>query len=92
MEIKSTNNNIYTTKKSIIRLARRAGVKNISEDSYAVIQEMINDMLSDIIHTTIAIKAGNNTKTIMAENVYKALDIEGHNVARSKDLSTSICT
>ena len=79
------------TKPSIIRLARRAGVKNISDDCYVTINELITDMLSELAHTIIVVNS-ENRKTIMPDVVYQALCLKGHHIAKSKDLGTSVFT
>ena len=42
--------NNYITKPSIVRLARRAGVKSLSEDCYDEIFDLANIILTDIVN------------------------------------------
>jgi histone H3/H4 len=79
------------TKPSITRLARRAGVKSLSDDCYNNIRNIVNTQLSDIIVAVLVVNSEHNTKTLMPEDVYEALRLRGHNVTQSSDLGTSTC-
>lgn len=79
------------TKPSITRLARRAGVKSLSDDCYNNIRNIVNKQLSDIIVAALVVNSEHNTKTLMPEDVYEALRLRGYNVTQSSDLGTSTC-
>ena len=79
------------TKPSITRLARRAGVKSLSEECYNNIRSIVNSELSDIILAVLVVNSEHNTKTIMPEDVYEALRLRGHNVTQSTELGTATC-
>lgn len=81
----------HITKPSITRLARRAGVKSLSEDCYNNIRNIVSDYLSDIIVAALVVNSEHNTKTLMAEDIYDALRLQGYNVTQSHDLGTSTC-
>ena len=53
------------SKPSINRLARRAGVKSISEDCYDTIRNLIGMELTNIVKNVILINSHNQTKTII---------------------------
>ena len=79
------------SKPSINRLARRAGVKSISEDCYETIRNLIGMELTNIIKNIIVINSHNQTKTIMVKDVYDSLHLMNYNVAQSNDLNTNSC-
>jgi len=79
------------TKPSITRLARRAGVKSLSDDCYNNIRNIVNTQLSDIVVAALVVNSEHNTKTLMPEDVYEALRLRGYNVTQSSDLGTSTC-
>ena len=79
------------TKPSITRLARRAGVKSLSDDCYNNIRNIVNKQLSDIIVAALVVNSEHNTKTLMPDDIYEALRLRGYNVTQSTDLGTSTC-
>ena len=81
----------YITKPSITRLARKAGVKSLSEDSYNTIYNTADKRLSEILSAVLIANNQHNTVTIMPEDVYEAFKINGEHVAKSSQLSSSAC-
>jgi histone H3/H4 len=81
----------HITKPSITRLARRAGVKSLSDDCYSNIRVIVEEYLSDIIVAALVVNSEHNTKTLMPEDIYEALRLRGYNVTQSQDLGTSTC-
>lgn len=79
------------TKPSITRLARKAGVKSLSDDCYNNIRSIVSVYLSDIIVAALVVNSEHNTKTLMAEDIYEALRLRGYNVTQSNDLGTTTC-
>ena len=79
----------HITKPSITRLARKAGVKSLSDECYNSVRHIINMYISDIISTSIVVNSENNTKTLMTEDLYEALKLRGYNVSQSQYLGTS---
>jgi histone H3/H4 len=75
------------SKPSITRLARRAGVKSLSDDSYNTIRNLIGMKLNEIINTVIIVNNNHNTKTIMPNDVYKAFELLGYNITESSELN-----
>lgn len=79
------------SKPSINRLARRAGVKSISEECYDTIRNLIGMELTNIVKNVILMNSHNQTKTIMVKDVYDALHLMNYNVTQSNDLNKSTC-
>ena len=79
------------TKPSINRLARRAGVKSVSEECHDTIRNLIGMELNTIIKTVLIVNSQNQTKTVMVKDVYDALHLLNHNITESSDLNTSAC-
>ena len=79
------------TKPSIARLARRAGVKSISDSSFETVREHIQRKLSDVIAAALVVNSEQQTKTLMPDDIYRGLQLLGHNVTKSNRLGTSSC-
>ena len=77
------------TKPAITRLARRGGVKSLSEDSHQKIRDNVEQHLDDLVRQIIIIHKQNKTKSFMSTEVYKALESLGYNVAQSDDINIS---
>ena len=77
------------SKPSITRLARRAGVKTLSDDSYNTIRNLIGMKLNEIVNAIIIVNDNHNTKTIMPNDVYKACELLGYNITESSELNDS---
>jgi len=72
------------SKPSINRIARRAGVKSVSEDCFDTIRNLIGMELNTIIKTVLIV---NRTKTVMVKDVYDALHLLNYNTAQSTELN-----
>jgi histone H3/H4 len=81
----------YITKPSVTRLARRAGVKSISEDCYSVIHAAIGEKIEEVTKVALIVNSGRSTKTLMVEDVQDALRLRGYYIAQSTDLGTGTC-
>jgi histone H3/H4 len=81
----------HITKPSVTRLARRAGVKSMSDECFDTTREIMGEKLKEIINVALIVNSEHQTKTLMPEDVYQTLRILGHNVAQSTELSTSGC-
>lgn len=81
----------HITKPSITRLARRAGVKSLSDDCYNTIREIASMYLSDIVIAALVVNSEHNTKTLMQDDIYEALRLRGYNVTQSQELGTATC-
>lgn len=72
----------FISKPCIIKLAKDTGIKSISEDSIPVIRSIMDSTLDDVIKTSICIMDEKNTKTLMPDDVYKALRFLGFNIVK----------
>ena len=79
------------TKPSITRLARRAGVKSVSDDCFHAIRKIIDNRLNELVYTALIVNSENPTKTLMSDDVYDSFSLLGHNVTQSNDIGTSTC-
>ncbi len=77
------------TKPSLTRLARRAGVKSLSDDCFDTIRNLIGLKLTEVVKSILVVNSEHQTKTIMTADVYDALHILNYNVTCSNDLNTS---
>lgn len=80
------------TRPSITRIARRSGVKSISEGCFGVVRDILNQELNRVLSTSLIVNSECHTKTLMPEHVYQALVLLGDNVAQSTELGTSTCS
>ena len=74
------------TKPSITRLARRAGVKSMSDDCVDTIRSLIGVELNEIVRMAVILNEQNSTKTVMTDDIYNALKFLNMNVARSDEM------
>jgi len=79
------------TKPSITRLARRAGVKSLSDDCYNIVRSLIEENLTEVIKAALVVNSEHNSKTLMTDDIYEALHILGYNIAQSNEMGTSTC-
>lgn len=75
------------TKRSLTRLARRAGVKSMSEDCINTIKSLIGIKLNEICYKISIINEQRDTKTIMTTDAYEALRFMGVEIAKLDELS-----
>ena len=75
------------TKPSITRIARRSGVKSLSDDCFEPIRNLIGIKLSELIKTSIIVNSEHQTKTIMPKDIYHSLHLLNYNVTESSDLN-----
>jgi histone H3/H4 len=80
------------TKPSITRLARRAGVKSISDNCFDTIRDLIDYRLQEVISASLIVNSERQTKTLMADDVYEALRLLNYNVTQSIDMGKSTCS
>jgi histone H4 len=77
-------------KPAITRVARRAGIKNISDESYTTIRNLIVSRLTSLLEASFIVNEQSNTKTLMTGDVIEALRLQNINLSRSA-LSTDSC-
>jgi len=80
------------TKPSITRLARRAGVKSVSDECFNPIRNIIFSQMDVLIKAALVVNSEHQTKTLMAEDIYEAFTLLKHNVTQSNDLGTTTCS
>lgn len=80
------------TKPSITRLARRAGVKSVSDDCFNIVRNIIYNRLDDLISAALVVNSEHQTKTLMSDDIYDAFSLLGINVTQSNDLGTTTCS
>jgi len=73
------------TKPAITRLARRAGVKSMSDDCIIPLKHLVSMKLDEVLSATLIVNSQHATKTIMPDDVYEALSLCGINVARTEE-------
>ena len=79
------------TKPSITRLARRSGVKSLSDDCYPAVRSLAEKMLTELIDVALVVNNVHQTRTLMVDDIYAALRLHGHHVAQSSSLGTTTC-
>lgn len=77
------------TTPTITRLARRAGVKNISKECYSCIRALMVQRLDYVIQDALVINSQKQKKTLMVDSIYESLELRGINLAQSQDLGTN---
>lgn len=77
---------------SIVRLARKSGVKSISDDCLDLTRAIMCKKLDEIIRTVLIVNDERQTKTLMPEDVYEALSLLDNNLARTTEMGTSTCS
>ena len=79
-------NNPGFTKPAITRLARRSGVKSMSDDCVDTIRSLIGVELNEIIRIAVIMNEQNSTRTVMTDDIYNALHFLNINLAKTEDL------
>ena len=80
------------TKPSITRLARRAGVKSVSDECFHAIRKLIGNRLDELVLASLIVNSEHQTKTLMYEDVYDSFGLLGQNVTQSSELGTTTCS
>ena len=80
------------TQPSLYRLARQAGVKTMSSDCTAVLRKLLERRTDEIVKSVIVLNKQSGTKTIMANDVYAALNMEGINLTKSDVMGETTCS
>ncbi len=77
------------SKPSLQRLARKSGVKSMSEDCYSTIRNLIGIKVNNIIENLLIVNSQKQTKTIMVDDLIETLQIMNINITKSNDLNIS---
>ena len=81
----------HLTKPGLSRLGRKAGIKSMSDDVYMNLYSVIEERLSDIVSSIVVVNSQHGTVTIMPDDVYGALTLNGKLVGKSTNLGTNTC-
>ena len=79
------------TKPALTRLARKAGVKSMSDDCIPTLRTVIAIKLTEILETVVVVNNERQTKTIMPKDIYDSIRFMGCNIAESQELGVSTC-
>jgi len=81
----------HIAKPSLVRLARKAGIKSMSDECYTEIYKLIDSNLDNLVATSLVINSENGTKTLMSNDVYQAMKSNGYIIGESTELGTNTC-
>jgi histone H3/H4 len=77
------------TRPSIVRIARKAGIKSISEECFQKIRALITYRIDKVLKKALIVNSEHQTKTLMTEDIYECLSLTGENLTQSNDLGTT---
>jgi hypothetical protein len=77
------------TRPSIVRIARKAGIKSISEECFQKIRTLLTYRIDSVVKKALIINSEHQTKTLMTEDIYDSLALSGENLTQSNDLGTT---
>jgi histone H3/H4 len=80
------------TKPAILRLARKAGIKNLSDECYEPVRSLLGMELQEILKVAIYINTIRGTKTVSVDDISDSMRLLGKNMAKSEDLSIASCS
>lgn len=75
---------------SLLRLSQKAGVKNLSDDCYDVISELIKYKTNQVINIASEISLNRNKKMIMPDDLHFAFNMLNMNVVKIAEPSDKI--
>ena len=75
------------TKSSITKLARKAGVKTLSDECYSTISNLIAIKIDDILKDVLICNSERRTKTLMIDDLVKSLSLRYKHITKSNDLN-----
>ena len=68
------------SKQGIIRLARKAGVKSLSNKCVNVIRELMHEKIEELFKIMIIFNENKSNKIILLDDLVKTLEYEGINL------------
>ena len=80
------------TKPSLQRLARQAGVKTMAADCSDILRKLLADEAERVCCAMLIFNEQRNTRTIMLDDLYPAIQERGCRLATSSSISASICS
>ena len=63
----------------------------MGDDCFETTKRLIDEKLTEVLRVALIVNSEGTTKTLMAENIYDALNLMGENVTHSSELGTSTC-
>lgn len=75
---------------SLIRLARRAGIKSLSADCFDLLRSIIIMKLEQVLDKSVIMNQQRGTKILMQSDIYEALSILEENLTQSNNLGTVV--
>lgn len=79
-EIKRNDKNTTLSRGGIRRLARRGGVKRISDSIYSEVRDFVDYFLNNILKNAATLTEGSKRKTITALDIIYALKQNGRTI------------
>jgi histone H3/H4 len=81
-----TSDKTIFSKPSILRLARKAGIKCVSDECYELISSMIHARIQEIVEDSVLVKNQRGGKVLTQADIQEALLLRGINVPVSDKL------
>ena len=81
-----TSDKMVFSKPSILRIARKAGIKCISDECYDLIDKMIYARVQEIIEDSLSIKNQRGGKVLTQNDIQESLSLRSINVPVSQHL------
>lgn len=83
---------LQITSPAVTRLARKAGVKSLSETCLDTILNLASVRIDQVVRNAIVVNSQRHTKTLMAEDLYDSLALMGENLLQSTELGKNTVT
>lgn len=75
------------TKPSILKLARKSGIKTISDDCYNTIRNLIGIKIEKILTDVLIINSERKAKTILVDDLIDGYALKNKFISKSTDLN-----
>jgi histone H3/H4 len=75
------------TKSSILKLARKAGIKSLSEDTYNTIRNLIGLKIDKTISDVLILNSERKTKTILMDDLIDSYALKNKFISKSTELN-----
>ncbi len=82
----------YFTKPSILKLARKAGVKSLSEDAYPVIDTILAARIEQLVRDGLHIHQMRGARVLTCDDIQKGAELRGMFFADGNELKQSKAT
>ena len=77
------------SKPALTRLARKAGIKSLSEDCFDFISLQLEQRLTKILKTALILQKMRQSKILTSNDIYDSLELQGKRITRSENLGTT---